>query len=453
MTSKTIASIVGRRDWTLASAPSVQWTFPLPEQYVGVELEVDRDSTTADSTVFPDDRILGFTWQRKSDGSLASGYEYVLRSPLAGKQLADAVFKLFSGGTRVHRTYTGSTHIHLDMTDGVPVEALRVLLLMTYAFEPYMYAVGDITRQWCGYANRLVAAPSDVLEAILGSDDLRNFNRAVENAGRYYGLNLCALSKYGSVEFRYFPTAESPEELLSWINLCQKFKKAAVAIGTVDKLLEMMKSKEGYNELLDTYFDSDADGMRKECPYSRVRSLMQKALIIAQSTGREPSSYRMPLIGSRFRNILTKYGYRAPPESVQTATDATSVKVYFMGRDHTTSPDPQSLHSQDPQSVHILVRFTGDVFAITPNTPWGVGWVYLPDLREYDQNMYDAVLSYEDSVLEVFDAYRDNCTSYAEEILTNLFHPEESIDEEEEEEEYEESDLDPGFDDSEEDEL
>ena len=449
MTSKTIASIVGRRDWTPASASPIQWTFPLPEQYVGVELEVDRDSTTAESTVFPDDKILGFTWQRKSDGSLASGYEYVLRSPLAGKQLADAVFKLFSGGTSVHRTYTGSTHIHLDMTDGVPVEALKVLLLITYAFEHYLYAVGDVTRQWCGYANRLMAAPSAVLEAILGSDDLHNFNRAVEDAGRYYGLNLCALSKYGSVEFRYFPTAESPEELLSWINLCQKFKKAAVAIRTVDKLLEMMKSKEGYNEMLDTYFGNDADGMRKECPYSRVRSLMQKALIIAQSTGREPSSYRMPLIGNRFRNILTKYGYQATSEPVQTATGAASLKVYFMGRDHTTSPDPQSLHSQDPQSVHILVRFTGDVFAITPNTPWGVSWVYLPDLRGYDPDMYDAVLDYEDSVREAFDAYRDSCTSYAEENLNRLFAPAEPSDEEEEE--YD--DEDPDFDDSEEDEL
>lgn len=449
MTSKTIASIVGRRDWTPAHASTAQWTFPLPEQYVGVELEVDRDSTTADSTVFPDDKILGFTWQRKSDGSLASGYEYVLRSPLAGKQLADAVFKLFSGGTRVHRTYTGSTHIHLDMTDGVPVEALKVLLLLTYAFEHYLYAVGDITRQWCGYANRLMAAPSAVLEAILGSDDLRNFNRAVEDAGRYYGLNLCALSKYGSVEFRYFPTAESAEELLSWINLCQKFKKAAVEIGTVGKLLEMMKSKEGYNEMLDTYFDSDADGMRKECPYSRVRSLMQKALIIAQSNGREPSSYRMPLIVSRFRNILTRYGYQAPPDPVQTDTDTATVKVYFMGREHTT-PDSQRLYEQDPQSVHILVRFTGDVFVITPNTPWGVSWAYLPDLRAYDRYLYDVVLSYEDSVLEAFNAYRDSCTSYAEETLTAFFRPEESSDEEEE---YEEEDVDIIFESDEEEEL
>lgn len=452
MTSKTIASIVGRRDWIPAHAPAVQWTFPLPEQYVGVELEVDRDSSNADSTVFPDDRLLGFTWQRKSDGSLASGYEYVLRSPLAGKPLADAVFKLFSGETRVYRTYTGSTHIHLDMTDGVPVEVLKVLLLMTYAFEPYLYAVGDITRQWCGYANRLVAAPSDVLEAILGSDDLRNFNRAVEDAGRYYGLNLCALSKYGSVEFRYFPTAESPEELLYWINLCQKFKKAAVEIGTVDKLLEMVKSKEGYNEMLDTYFGSDADGMRKECPYSRVRSLMQKALIIARTTGHEPSSYRMAVISNRFRNVLTKYGYQAPPEPDRDTTDSTSVRVYFMRASDDSPPNAQSLYEQEPQCVHILVRFTGDVFAITPNTPWGVIWTHLPTLPEYDRDMYEAVLNHEDSVREVLEEHIDGCLSSAEETLSILFHPEESH-EEEYEEEYEEEDVDIFFEDSEEEEL
>lgn len=452
MTSSTIASIVGRRDWTPAHAPTMQWTFPLPEQYVGVELEVDRDSSNIDSTVFPDDRLLGFTWQRKSDGSLASGYEYVLRSPLAGKPLADAVFKLFSGGTKVYRTYTGSTHIHLDMTDGVPVEALRVLLLMTYAFEPYMYAVGDITRQWCGYANRLVAAPSDVLEVILGSDDLRNFNRAVEDAGRYYGLNLCALSKYGSVEFRYFPTAESPEELLSWINLCQKFKKAAVEIGTVDKLLEMMKSKDSYNDMLDTYFGSDADGMRKECPYSRVRSLMQKALIIARTTGREPSSYRMSIIGDRFSNVLSKYGYQATSEPSQATTESTSVRVYFLGANDANPPAPQRLYEQDPQCTHILVRFTGDVFAITPNAPWGVSWVYLPDLSAYDRDMYEAVLRHEDAVQEVLEAHIDGCLSSAEGTLINLFHPEEAY-EEEEEEEYEEEDVDIIFEDGEEEDL
>lgn len=397
MTSKTVASIVGKADWVFADNTSVDWTFPLKKQFVGVELEVDCDNSNAHDTVFPKPEVLGHTWQRKTDGSLSNGYEYVLRSPLAGDALAGAVFRLFSNGTKVHRTYTGSTHIHLDMTDGVPAESLRVLLLLTYAFETYLYAVGDITRQWCGYANRLMAAPSDVLEAILGGEELGNFNRAVESAGRYYGLNLCALSKFGSVEFRYFPTAESPEELLSWINLCQKFKKASIEIGSVENLLAMLKTKDGYNSLLEGFFGEDADRMKELCPYSRVRSLTQKALIIAQSSQREPSAYRYARVGNKYEEVLRRYGYIPQQEPQPLSSDAI---IYHSVGEHDMFPEADATLELYPHSLNVLIRFTGDIFVLSQHRQWGTAWLYVPDLAYEVPEVYEQVMANRDAIEE-----------------------------------------------------
>ena len=192
---------------------------PLPDALMGVEVEVDQDTST--EVTFPSDYYP--EWQQKGDGSLVNGYEYVLSFPLAGNALVSAIHKLYQEPTSVKRTFTGSTHIHIDMMDNVSIDALRTLVLMTYALENILYAAGDLSRQWCGFANRLTSAPSEMLEHILAIEDVNTFNYNVNDIGRYYGLNLQALLKYGSAEFRYFPTAESAEELLRWVKLVQLF--------------------------------------------------------------------------------------------------------------------------------------------------------------------------------------------------------------------------------------
>lgn len=420
MTNKTIAYLVGRADWNPVNCEAKDWTFPLPNQYVGVELEVDCDNSTRDITVFPDDSRLGFTWSKKHDGSLAFGYEYVLRSPLCGKALADAVYSLFSGSTSVHRTYTGSTHIHLDMTDGVPVEALRTLVLLAYSFETYLYGVGDITRQWCGYANRLTAAPSDILEAVLGDDDLSRFNRSVESAGRYYGLNLNALSKYGSIEFRYFPTAESPEELLSWVNLCQKFKKAALEIGTVDNLIATLNHESGYNEMLATFFTEEAERIKELCPYSRVRGLMQKALIIARATTAEPTSYQMRTIGARFTGLLSKYGYVHQEATVSPAAVQDGVNIHFLAAGN-NPPRAQDYTYEATGVYNVLVRYSGDVFVAVSHPTYGDTWFYMETVREQMPDLYNVIERHYDDIVNTLRDNESSCNASATVIVRELF--------------------------------
>ena len=107
------------------------------------------------------------------------------------------------------------------------------------------------------------------------------------SVSRYYGLNLQALTKYGSVEFRYFPTAESADELVRWVKLVQIFKKAALEIGTTDKLIALLTTEEGYNSFLATYFSEYSAEVEASGGYEKVRALMQKALIISKTEGRK----------------------------------------------------------------------------------------------------------------------------------------------------------------------
>lgn len=255
---------------------------PLPNQLIGLELEVDTDSTSVSTTSFPESYRP--EWTRKRDGSLNNGYEYVLTGPLSGQSLVNAVHKLFSGDTRVHRTYTGSTHIHVNMLDGTTLENLQALSLLTYAMEGLLYYIGDNSRQWCGYANRMTGAPHAVLENLLGADvQRRGLRSALNSAGRYYGLNLAALEKFGTVEFRYFPTATSAEEMLSWVKLVQIIKKAACDMGNIATVLEVLSDKSKYAEFVNNYLPEYAEAIEASCPYSKVKILANKALVIANA--------------------------------------------------------------------------------------------------------------------------------------------------------------------------
>ena len=50
-----------------------------------------------------------------------------------------------------------------------------------------------------------------------------------EDLGRYHGLNVVALAKYGSLEFRYFPSTTSHTDMIKWVKFVQLAKLVLVA--------------------------------------------------------------------------------------------------------------------------------------------------------------------------------------------------------------------------------
>jgi hypothetical protein len=279
---KNAAAIFGRPARRKITGEQIKWV--LPDQLIGVEIEVEFAGST-----LPENGALAPYWSGKHDGSLRNGKEFVLSTPLKGEQLSNAVAAIFHDSVFTRST-TGSTHIHLDMMEEDTMgDTIKVITLLLYCLESAVFAAADRGREFCGYTNKLCTAPDIVLASVLGSSEeedyetLRRMCRDEEGVGRYYGLNLMSMQKFGSMEFRYFPTCTSATELISWIQLVMSFKKAALEIGTTDRLYEIFNNEDLYDQFLVKYFEPWIDIFRMEVPQYTSIVMLKKAIAVAGS--------------------------------------------------------------------------------------------------------------------------------------------------------------------------
>lgn len=288
--SRSVAEMLGRQARTKMLPLDVNW--PLPENLMGIELEIENPQGSrraiSDTTEFR-------AWSRHQDGSLANGREYVLRTPLAGKQLTEAIAEIMMYGP-FDKNMRGSTHIHMDMLDpDTSHETLRILILLVYSLEPVLYAVGDKGRMYCGFCNPMETGDAQVIRDAMNPDISPEmfrdrYNRASPGSSRYYGLNLLALGDYGSLEFRYFPTASTAEELVRYTKLVQCFKKAALSISTVDQLLAIYSNEDSFRSFISTNFPDYMDLFQENTSFILASSSLQKARIVCSLPERVPNT-------------------------------------------------------------------------------------------------------------------------------------------------------------------
>lgn len=277
---KDLATFFGKTPRKRYNYESVGWV--LPHQLIGIEIEVENHK----GVLFPTETFP--YWRQERDGSLRNGVEFVLEKPLKGDPLREAIHMIFAG-SRFTRSTTGSTHIHVDMfEEGVTQETVKALVLLIYALEPAIFAIADKGREWCGYTNKLASGPDELVASVLNSTDndyqeLLSLCNNNYQTGRYYGANLLALAKYGSIEFRYFPTCVSAAELTDWVQLVQSFKKAAIEIGGVAGVNRVFSSVEQYNAFIKAYFGPWQEKFFEEVPQFTAMQSFHKALGVASS--------------------------------------------------------------------------------------------------------------------------------------------------------------------------
>lgn len=263
-----------RRSWEM----DIPWRDP--KQLIGIEVEVEMQGVVS----LPDVRTIVPAWEKGSDGSLRNGYEYRLSSPLAGSQLSAAINQFFHPGVTLERALTSGTHIHIDMMEETTnVTSVQALVLLVYILEPAIFNIVDAGREWCGYTNGLETAPPVLIRAVLqdGLEDDPSELLKVTSAGKtykYYGLNLMPLAKFGSVEFRYFPTATSSAELIDWIQMVQAFKVAAVTLVGKEGVSNVLANVSNYEDFIRSAFDVWSDRMLELVPYDLAVKRYRQAL-------------------------------------------------------------------------------------------------------------------------------------------------------------------------------
>lgn len=232
MTKKTALSKLVRRGALVNnSAPDSTW--PIPDQYVGLEIEIEDYSQ--EELDRHGDRGSPY-WSVHGDGSLRNGVEYVLSQPMMGNDLLKAIDYFFTNIKTYSDSPRTSIHVHLNMLqEEESVEGLRNMVALYYMFEDAFFSVADEGRKWNGYCNAFDDNPPAFLEELMAHESSGDMGKLYEsllttadqNTNRYYGLNLAALRRYGTIEFRHMPLVRDKTRLMEWIGLIMETKDAA----------------------------------------------------------------------------------------------------------------------------------------------------------------------------------------------------------------------------------
>lgn len=178
------------------------------------------------------------------DNSLKDrGAEYVFATPLFGKDALCAIEGICKHATAEgwKSTLRTGIHVHMDVRD-LEVPQLVGLCLLYALYEPVIYRwVGDerdaniFCLPWYAAEGGVMQAANIVRTALRDKESGDgNLGMAAEAYDRYAGLNLQALQKFGSVEFRHLKTTLDFDRILTWVNIILSLKNATFRVPTSD---------------------------------------------------------------------------------------------------------------------------------------------------------------------------------------------------------------------------
>ena len=201
---------------------------------VGIELEFEGRRLPASG--FED------YWSKQADGSLrGESAEYVLRKPIPRdevKKALDVLDKTFKdNATLIHDTFRAGTHIHINVQELTMPQVLNMLTIY-FMFESLLIKLcreDRVGNHFC-LRGRDAAAMFDLLYKAVAKGHVQEFTNDMY---RYAAVNITALPKFGSLEFRALESSTNWAKLEAWIALhlalkdaAKKFQDPATILGT-----------------------------------------------------------------------------------------------------------------------------------------------------------------------------------------------------------------------------
>lgn len=184
---------------------------------IGIEIEVENvNAHTCTEYV---------VWQMHNDGSLRnSGYEYVT-IPIKGKRIVFALNQFFGTmSPTISFSPRTSIHIHLNVLDMTPHQ-IGTLLMVYLVHEKLFYQFVGGCRDRNNFCVPMLDSSWDkMLKTFLGE----SFIVPQMDQYRYMGLNVAALRKFGTLEFRHLGGTKDITKILKWINLIFCLKQFAM---------------------------------------------------------------------------------------------------------------------------------------------------------------------------------------------------------------------------------
>lgn len=305
----SVVTLYGMKELTEDRVSEFKVDWLDPKLNIGIEIEVEYQSGT---DMNPEDMNL---WSAKTDGSLRNGREFVLTRPLNGYALSSAIEEFFEHNT-VRRSPTSGTHIHVDMRDkSATLDVAKTMGCIIACIEPAIFGMFAEGREWSGYTNPITSLPDPASYSLFSDlatpEDFSDTFNPITREYKYYGFNMLPLGRYGSVEFRYFPTCESVEELVEWVQFCMAVKLAAVQLEHRANLKYYISNEVAWEEFLNKFFPQWRDRMLGLLPqkevsvrYRQARARLAKGVLPNKKVSHPPTATDNPFKDTRFKKFF-----------------------------------------------------------------------------------------------------------------------------------------------------
>ncbi len=230
-------------------------------------------------------------WEFHKEGSLrGKSAELVFFRPLAGIDIVTALEELERFVKKPKLSVRCSVHVHIDCLL-LGFDALWSTILTALVCEPllYHYCAGRKNNLFClssenNYVALLTMADEYIRLRRNGVDLIKTMRVFLGQWSRYTGINLNAIAKYGSLEYRMHGGAYKKTRLLNWINILLSIHKfASTNIFDIEKFPTEM-SAIGPTELFERIWpDSKLQKLLTDRCRESVRSYMLQGIRNAQA--------------------------------------------------------------------------------------------------------------------------------------------------------------------------
>lgn len=190
---------------------------------VGIELEYAGNFHSFD-------KLDGRLWAAKDDPSIGGGVEFVLRKPIAIADVPDSLANIQAVLKSPENKYrlgpSAGVHVHVNVLDLSPVE-LASFICAYYAIEPALMALCGPSRKgnlFCLSAGEAEAQVDAAIRGVVFKDPKKYWD---DDNIRSSAMNLTAVPRYGSLEFRGMKSTDNMELITLWANLLVELRDNA----------------------------------------------------------------------------------------------------------------------------------------------------------------------------------------------------------------------------------
>lgn len=197
----------------------------LPDCAVGLEVELEGTLGSMATK----------HWMSKSDPSLRQkphGLEYVLGKPVAFEELPK-VIKEFADKAKLFKVVPSircSTHVHINVsnrTNRQIMSAIALYILLEEVLVSLQPRV-RIANLFCRRASDAESIPLTLIQMVRTSKqslDSFGWNYFSMDSWKYGAINLAAINRYGSLEFRFMKAMWTEDELNLWTSALHNLVK------------------------------------------------------------------------------------------------------------------------------------------------------------------------------------------------------------------------------------